>query len=212
MALNDVFEARISGLVGSSQEWNSVFHYQCIDVGVDEGEAEDLENTLTSALIPLIRAGLSSANRNVNNIFVQNLSNLSDWHASTLTLQGQLEGDPLPSVLAIGFRSPKQSPGYNRARHNFPLGVTTWIDSTGFLDVDLADNILYPLQQQLGLPLTSAGGSGFNPVTVAKSYSQGVFVSASVQSVVTGQWSVNTAFTTMKSRQDFLWGIIDEPA
>lgn len=211
MALNDLFEAVISGGMYGGEEFSTVLHYQCNDVGVDEGEAEDLENTLTTALLPYIQDALHTS-RTISNIFVQNLSNLDDWHASSLSMQGELGGNPLPAVVAVGFRSPKQSPGYNRSRHNLPILNTAMISDVGIWDFGLADNYLYFIQQAFGLPLTSAGGSGFTPVTVVKAYSGGQFVSASKQSDVAGQWSCDAIPTTVKSRQTHYWLIVDEPA
>lgn len=211
MPAGQFYEAVISGVIGSDQDFSIVLTYACTEQGADGGGADDLANVLESDLVPLLTAAMAT-NKSITNIFVQNLSATSEWHAGTISEAGTLSGTPLPPVLAVGFRSPKQNPGINRSRHNLPLGVTAWITSGGSIDILLADAVLYPLQQQLGLPLVTAGDSEFTPIIVTKNYVDGEFSSATYRATVTGQWSVNAWPTTIKTRQSYLWYVIDEPA
>lgn len=211
MAQDDLFEVVLRGTHGTVQEWQAAFKYQCTNVGSGDGGAEDLSAAFELVLIPLLQDAMVG-DIIMTNITVQNYDDLDDQHNKSITYTGELSGDPMPPVVAVGLRSPKSGRGLNRSRHNLPLGSSGWFGGDGSIDIDLADNVLYPLQQQLGLEIDGADSSEWTPVTFTKVYSGGVLTGVTFRSTALGQWSTNVWPTTVKSRQPYQWQVVDEPA
>jgi hypothetical protein len=211
MAQGELFEVVLSGQLGNVEVWQAAFKYSCSSVGSGDGSANDLSAAFEDVLVPLLQDAMVS-DVNMTNITVQNYNTLTDQHNKSITYVGSLSGDPMPPVLAVGMRSPKNGRGLNRSRHNLPLGSSGWFGGDGSIDIDLADAVLYPLQQQLGIEITGPDSSVWFPVTFTKVYSEGVIVAAVFRAFAVGQWSVNVWPTTVKSRQPYEWRVVEEPA
>lgn len=205
MALGDffIYTAPFTHTLGQTAE--IVQHFECIDEGTSDGNAENLnivfsnnlESPLEAALHPAWTAGIATC---------QNLTNTSDFFARQLDITPALVGTPLPVHDAVGIRSPKQARGFNRGRHNLPIGDVSWLTGTGritsakWADIDAIGDVFGSV--------AAAGSTGeqWMPVTVRYIYDgDGVFQGVERRSNLTGNWEFNIAVTTVKSRQDYAW-------
>lgn len=208
MALNNVFEVRAHWLHDNGQAADMVRYYQCFDQGTGDGDAGDLVVQIGQQIDSVINQRLNEVWTGLN-VEVQNLSNIADYAERGMMTQPGVIGTALPSFVAVGFRSPKQAFGYNRSRANLPTSDVSAIDTNGNLN-EAALEYYEPVAALLGAVISSTGpAEKWQPVTVKKNYVDGVFAGAVVRSVVTGLWQIDSEFTTVKSRQAYVWTDID---
>lgn len=210
MALNDMFEIVISGSHSGGQGFSMTSFYKCVALGDEPGTAEDIGDVFDSAIIPLMQDLMVSA-WSLDTMFIKNLNNPSDYLEETLTLAGELAGNGVAPVLAVGIRSPRQDIGVNRGRHQLPFGERTWFLPDGSIDPTARDS-MFTLVQNLGIQLGFGGSSQWVPFVIEKQYTEGVFTGYVERGDLLGQWTVNTWFTTQKTRQSYSWEVPEEPA
>jgi len=204
MADNSIYEVVLSIANVNGQEAKMVSHYQQVGDGSPTEGAAEL-NLLWRVFVANEIAELCSAAWEQTRVEVRDLLNPLDYADVAITNTGDLTGDALPAVLAVGVRSPRQPPGYNRSRHNLPLGDVTWIDANGLVD-GAARTLVSDAMGILGSGITNGTSTvTWNPVTVDVTYTSGVITDVEVRRIVTGIWEVNGVFTTSKARQDYFW-------
>lgn len=210
MALDDLYEVTQQLVFTSGERAVSVFSYICTDNGNGVGTADELVTAFRVSIWGVMQSDL--CDQWTSEFWeARNLNDDEDWYRFEGSESGDLTGDALPAVLAVGFRSPKQDTGKNRSHHQLPLLDQTTLAGDGSMTVAARD-AMYFTQQAMGLPIVNATQmSEFTPCTVKKVYDGGVLVSASLRSVVTGQWSINRYFSTQKSRQSLNWEVAEEP-
>jgi len=209
--LNQVFEIILGGFHANGQSFRSVFYYKHQTEGSPIGDATVLAALFDSQFLPLLEDVLHQ-DWTINMREVLNLDDLADYDYSFAPVIGDLAGNSLPSVLAVGFRSKRQPNGVHRGRHNFPVGNAAFLGSYGLID-DTSYDSLYFLQQQLGEYLIDGvSGDQWRPIIIQKHYSGGVFTGYTSRGNVAGQWQINKEFTTVKSRQGYAWLVAEEPA
>lgn len=210
MALNDMYQITLGGDHTLGQQFRAVFFWEQIVAGSPIGDSSVLAPGFDSSVVAYLLDVMSNEWL-VNHREVVNLDDPDDYDFSFSPSAGHLAGNSMPPVLAVGFRSPRQAPGVHRARHNLPVGLSSWLSSYGLVSDSDFDS-LYFLQQQLGLGFVDGiSGASWAPRIVQKHYSGGSFIGYTKRGSAYGQWQTNQVPTTVKSRQGYLWLLADEP-
>lgn len=209
MSVGDVYELRLTATHTTGETSVNVWHYEVDENPTGPSGADDLINSYASFVASTLTAQ-TSVQWTYTNLFAFNLDEDEDWSDSPISFQGAAPGNGLPAQLAVAFRSPKQNTGVNRSAKRLPLGNVSSIDGNGRLGLPFRDNCFF-IQQSLGLPVASPTNV-YIPVTVQKQYVDRVFVGYVIRAVVVGQWEINRAFSTQKSRQEYMWEVAEEPA
>lgn len=192
----------------NGQQAHMVSYYRQNGNGSPAVDAGDLNERFRVFVANEI-AELMSTKWVMSRCVVRNLLVPEDFSDVTFTNTGDLTSDALPAVLAVGLRSPRQKPGFNRSRHNLPLGDISWVDENGLITA-AARTLIEDTMGCLGLAFWDVESSmTWVPVTVEIEYDDSVIVGVTQRSVVTGVWEYNSVFTTQKGRQDFFWLPVD---
>lgn len=209
MALDDFFEVKASWLDDNSgQEANWVFHVQNTVEGSGTGDAPNLA-TIVANSIDSIFPNVTNSKWIPQVVTVQNLNDPGDFAESALTYTPNALGAPMPSLLAVGIRSPKQAFGHNRARANLPCLDSSHLSSFGRIS-EAGLEAMEPVAAYAGsVRVAASTGEQWRPVTVRKIYTNKVLTDVQLRSVVTGLWQINEEWTTVKSRQAYRWTDID---
>lgn len=208
MALNNIFEVRAHWINDNGQLADMIRYYQCFDQGTGDGDAGDLVVQIGQEIDSVINQKMNEVWTGLN-VECQNLSNIADYASRGMMTQPSVIGSAMPSFVAVGFRSPKQAFGYNRSRVNLPVGTSGYLTTGGQLD-ESGLEAYEPIAALLGAVISSTGpAEKWNPVTVKKAYVDGIFAGATVRAVVSGLWQIDKEFTTVKSRQAYVWTDID---
>lgn len=198
-SFGDIYFVRTHITLSAFQEAIIASFYE-VTAGGSGIDAEAVADDYDTNVLAEIELKLSDT-YTISRIYTINGMDNSDFNDTNPARVGDTSGSPLPSVAAVGFRSPWNGPGYRRARHNLPLGFGSWLDANGNMST-AARTTLVDLTTALGALLELTGGS-IEPVTIAGSFQLGV--PPSRRSLARGQWEVNTRFTTVKTRQDYNW-------
>lgn len=208
MALNETYELRLTATHNFGETSESVWHYEVVAQNGDPSSATALA-ALFQTLVVTTLTPQTSGLWTYSNIAVRNLDDETDWADAPISLQGGAPNNGLPTFVVVAFRSPRQDTGVNRAAKRLPLGDHSSLGGNGRLNPVFLSNCFF-IQQALGLPIADADNQ-YSPVTVKKNYIDKVFVGYDIRAVVTGQWEINSAFSTQKSRQEYRWEVAEEP-
>lgn len=198
-SIGDVYRIITSWNVANDETARSVFHYQVVELTGSinaENVNDEMDTNLYSILQDLMPGGIS-----INGSYALNMNDPDDFNITNPSRVGELAGDPLPSILAVGFRSPWPGPGKRRARHQFPIGTQgNFGPSSGVATAfrTLCD----PLAIALGAQFELTDGA-IDPVIVQSGWTPGF--APVVQGSARGQWEINAQWTTQKTRQTYLW-------
>lgn len=211
MPVGDIFEVRPIAIHTGGQTAEPTWFYRCTSLGTGTGISGDLSRAFDEDVLQNMIV-VTENNWTWNRIEVVNLDDALDFDELLIVGgTGDLTGGSLPSVLAVAIRSKKQATAFNRSRHQLPLLDQASFGSDGSLSLTARDSLFF-VQQALGTEVDRASNDAtFEPVTVKKTYVDGVLTDVIVRAVVLGQWEVNRQFGTQKSRQDYLWELAEEP-
>lgn len=206
--LNDIFEVICDWTHSNGQEAQWTAYVWCTDEGTGAGNAATLA-TITRNSLDSILQFMTVPAWNPGFVTVQNLTNLTDAAQLPFTYVPQLTGGSLPSFLAVGIRSGKQSFGHNRGRANLPLLDRTSIDILGDIPAAAVEAV-EPIAVYAGTARVAiTTGERYEPVTVRKIYEDSVLIATVVRAEISGLWEIDTEFTTVKSRQRYAWEAVD---
>ncbi len=209
MAVSQRYEVTVNMDCQGGEDAAPTWTYLQQSEGTLPGDASVLASVFESDLLSLFYPVMSD-NWIVTTLDVVNLDNASDWHQEPIGTGGDITTSPLPPVVAVSFRSPKQSTGYNRSGHRLPFLVAASMGSDGSIDTASRDS-LYFVQQGLGLPVANGIGDSWDPITVKKTYVDGELAFVTTRSIVLGQWELNRWLGTQKGRQGYNWQVAEEP-
>lgn len=211
MALGDVYEITLAGVDGVGTPLGFSAHYRFDSLASGLPNAQNALTAFDLSILALMHPFMTDDKQWLTADAV-NLDDPADTFQSGGFPSGSLTNPPLPPFVAIGFRSPKQGRGFNRSRHNLPLGDISWCGQD-YQMIQTNFDDLYFLQQAFGLPIVRpATEATLTPVTIRKNYVDSVFVGYDIRSVVTGQWSVTKRWTSQVSRNTPIWEVAVEPA
>jgi hypothetical protein len=200
MAQNDIYEIR-STVARPSQavaDALNVFHYRLgFEVGAVDAEA--VADWFVENVLPEIVDNCPD-NWLANDVFVQNLMNVSDWNQTNPNLSGVKTGTAVPPFIAGAVRSPWPGSGYNRAYKRVP----------GFVTTDLNDSGVWESGAQAGLAAVAVacglvmniGGTPLYPCTITPARPNADPPTPVVwRADVHGDWQYNNRPTTQNSRK-----------
>jgi len=198
-SIGDIYQMRVNFQLTQGQEALAVMFYEVV-AGGSGLTAGNVADEFDTNVLPDVQAALCD-DYGINRIFTINGMDNDDFNDTNPTRTGTLAGSPNAGFMAVGIRGPFPGPGFHRARHNLPLGVTISLGAHG-LWLSAAKTTFLTAAQGFGQLLEHSNGS-LSPVTIQGGFVLGV--PPVRRAYAQGVWEVNDYATTQKSRQTYNW-------
>lgn len=199
MALNDIYQVKITTNLLAQEEALNVFYYQ---VTSGAGDAGDLDNEIQAVLLTDWEDILEDS-VTLSRVQIVNGMDNSDFSDESISISGNVLGStPAPPQICASFRSPSGGPGtrysYKRIGGIAQNAINTSDGSFSAAFKTLAN----PLSTELGSVLEGASGS-YTPAQITGPFVLGI--SPTFARLVTGQWSLNEWPGNQVTRSAHTW-------
>jgi hypothetical protein len=208
MAVGDIYRIDTFFNLAGQDEAMSRRHYRVMAESGDltaEIVADEFVGTVLSTF-----ADCMHENYIISRVVTTNLMDFNDFNETNPEIAGELSDNPMPTFIALGFRSPMVPSGHNRGRTNLPFGTSANTTSSGRISGGLYTEA-QDVAQVLGLALEASEGE-LHPYTVRYTYVSGSFNAAVPLEDVRGVWQISGKFTSQVTRKGELEWLSGNPS